>query len=245
MLHLHFAPDTDITKGLAPEALKMFQFEWNIYHKLVRANEMHHREIGQLLRDEIGRRFDRPFAFLDLACGDGRFLIAAARWIWSRLEQSGVPDPAIRRRVIDNSLFGIDLDPLSICLARHAVWHAAELPTSPPEGLVNHLVTADALLDCPFPRDDVDRFDLVIGNPPFGSFSGRQAVAINPDLKQRYLARWGGDTWDTLHGMFVRRGLELARHSLALVLPTQVTHLKSYAGLRSAVTEEMSVGTRR
>ncbi len=70
MLHLHFAPDTDITKGLAPEALKMFQFEWNIYHKLVRANEMHHREIGQLLRDEIGSRFDRPFAFLDLACGD-------------------------------------------------------------------------------------------------------------------------------------------------------------------------------
>ncbi len=178
---------------------------------------------------------------LDLACGDGRFLIAAARWIWSRLEQPGVPDPAIRRRVIDNSLFGIDLDPLSICLARHAVWHAAELPTPPPGGLVNHLVTADALLDCPFPRDDVDRFDLVIGNPPFGSFSGRQAVAINPDLKQRYLARWGGDTWDTLHGMFVRRGLELARHSLALVLPTQVTHLESYAGLRSAVTEEMSL----
>ena len=70
MLHLHFNPDTDVSKVLAPDALDMFQFEWKIYQKLVRANEMHHREIGQLLRVEIGRRFDRPFAFLDLACGD-------------------------------------------------------------------------------------------------------------------------------------------------------------------------------
>ncbi|MBO6891793.1 MAG: class I SAM-dependent methyltransferase [Roseibium sp.] len=70
MLHLHFNPETDISKVLAPEALKMFQYEWGIYHKLVRSNEMQHREIGALIRTEIDRRFDRPFAFLDLACGD-------------------------------------------------------------------------------------------------------------------------------------------------------------------------------
>lgn len=70
MLHLHFNPDTDVSTVLAPEALNMFQFEWGIYQKLVQANEMHHREIGQLLRDEIATRFDRPFVFLDLACGD-------------------------------------------------------------------------------------------------------------------------------------------------------------------------------
>jgi len=70
MQHLHFNPDTDISKVLAPEALKMFQFEWGIYHKLVRSNEMQHREIGNLIRAEIDRRFDRPFSFLDLACGD-------------------------------------------------------------------------------------------------------------------------------------------------------------------------------
>ncbi|GIT30453.1 MAG: hypothetical protein Ct9H300mP1_24990 [Planctomycetaceae bacterium] len=150
---------------------------------------------------------------LDPACGDGRFLVAAARWIWQRIEQHGAPDPKIRRRVITHCLFGIDLDPLSVHLARHAVWQAAELPGSPPGELVDHLVTADALLDCPFPDDDVDRFELVIGNPPFGSFSGRQALAIDPDLKQKYLARWGGDAWDTLHGMFVRRR---ARNSPAI-----------------------------
>lgn len=53
-----------------PEALDMFQYEWGIYQKLVRANEMHHRELGQILRRLIETRFDRPFTFLDLACGD-------------------------------------------------------------------------------------------------------------------------------------------------------------------------------
>ena len=48
----------------------MFQYEWGIYQKLVRANEMHHRELGQILRRLIETRFDRPFTFLDLACGD-------------------------------------------------------------------------------------------------------------------------------------------------------------------------------
>lgn len=70
MLHLHFNPETDISKVLAPEALKMFQYEWGIYHKLVRSNEMQHREIGTLIRTEIDLRFDHPFSFLDLACGD-------------------------------------------------------------------------------------------------------------------------------------------------------------------------------
>jgi len=70
MLHLHFKADADPFKILDPEALKIFQVEWGIYQTLVRANAMHHREIGQILRQEIARRFDRPFTFIDLACGD-------------------------------------------------------------------------------------------------------------------------------------------------------------------------------
>lgn len=70
MLHLHFKADADPFKVLNPEALELFQFEWGIYQKLVHANAMHHREIGALLRGEIARRFERPFAFFDLACGD-------------------------------------------------------------------------------------------------------------------------------------------------------------------------------
>jgi len=66
MAQLRLPPDT----AHPHEALDMFQYEWGIYQKLVRANEMHHRELGQILRRLIETRFDRPFTFLDLACGD-------------------------------------------------------------------------------------------------------------------------------------------------------------------------------
>jgi hypothetical protein len=176
---------------------------------------------------------------LDPACGDGRFLVEVARQIWLRLEGPGSPDPTLRRRVIDRCLFGIDNDPLCVCQARAALWQAAGLPGEPPEGLLAHLVTADGLLD-ETPGEE-SRFDLVIGNPPFGSFSGRGALPLDPLLKQRYLEAWGGSGWETLHGMFLKRALELANHTLALVLPTQVTHLEGYAELRTAVTDSMSL----
>jgi len=176
---------------------------------------------------------------LDPACGDGRFLVEAARQIWHRLEVPGSPDTTLRRRVIDRCLFGIDIDPLSVCQARAALWQQAGLAGEPAEGLLAHLVTADALLDQA--PADTGRFDVVIGNPPFGSFSGRGALALDPALKQRYLDAWGGSGWETLHGMFLKRALELANHTLALVLPTQVTHLAGYAELRTAVTDCMSL----
>jgi len=64
------APDAGKGDAAAAYALDMFQYEWGIYQKLVRANEMHHRELGQILRRLIETRFSRPFTFLDLACGD-------------------------------------------------------------------------------------------------------------------------------------------------------------------------------
>ena len=176
---------------------------------------------------------------LDPSCGDGRFLVEVARQVWLELEPPGHPDPALRREVIGNCLFGIDLDPLAVCQARTALWQAAALPEEPPATLTSHLVTADGLLD-PSPGNTA-RFDLVIGNPPFGSFSGRQALSIDRELRTRYLQQWGGSGWDTLHGMFVQRGLELAEHTLALVLPTQVTHLEGYADLRTSISNAMSL----
>ena len=124
MLHLHFNPDTDLTKILAPEALKMFQFEWGIYHKLVRSNEMQHREIGRLLRQEIDGRFDRPFAFLDLACGDSSLAHTILRGTQvARYEGIDLSRPALEcgARVMQDVSYDVTLseeDMVSGALAR-------------------------------------------------------------------------------------------------------------------------------
>jgi ubiquinone/menaquinone biosynthesis C-methylase UbiE len=57
------APETAPTQAV-------FLNEWQIYRKMVDNNYLHHREayacLGDILRGEV----DRPFRFLDIACGD-------------------------------------------------------------------------------------------------------------------------------------------------------------------------------
>lgn len=51
-------------------ALEQFQRQWATYQKLVDSEELSHAAVGALLHDTLNRSFDRPFSFLDIACGD-------------------------------------------------------------------------------------------------------------------------------------------------------------------------------
>jgi len=53
-----------------PDAIDFFR-AWDTYAKVVAANYMFHRELGQGVRDALRRRFEgRAFSLLDLGCGD-------------------------------------------------------------------------------------------------------------------------------------------------------------------------------
>ncbi|PPD44754.1 MAG: methyltransferase type 12 [Methylocystis sp.] len=53
-----------------PAAVRFFHV-WDTYAKVVAANYMFHREIGEAVRAALRARFgDRPFSVLDLGCGD-------------------------------------------------------------------------------------------------------------------------------------------------------------------------------
>ena len=52
------------------DQLSFFRYEWGIYQKLLRSNEMNHQDVAAILRLIIDESFDRPFRFIDLACGD-------------------------------------------------------------------------------------------------------------------------------------------------------------------------------
>ena len=62
-----FQPDGAVVDA---SALEQFQRQWATYEKLVDSDELSHREVGALLHDTLNQSFDRPFAFLDIACGD-------------------------------------------------------------------------------------------------------------------------------------------------------------------------------
>ena len=61
-----------------PEEIRAFFSQWEIYRLCIEHNTLFHREVGEILRRELGARTE-AFTFLDLACGDADLTAAALR----------------------------------------------------------------------------------------------------------------------------------------------------------------------
>jgi hypothetical protein len=146
----------------------------------------------------------------DIACGAGAFLLAATRFLADELAMAWSLDEdvlaealdtydtddvrtAARREVLDLCIHGVDLDPLSVELAKIAV--QLLIPTSPPPMALRAIRCGDSLIGHGLPgwHDNVDYppgaarfdwptefpaifpagrvrdagFDAIIGNPPY------------------------------------------------------------------------------
>jgi len=66
-IHIHqFEPGGAVDDAAA---LEQFQQQWATYQKLVDADSLSHKEVGSILHGALAG-LTRPFAFLDIACGD-------------------------------------------------------------------------------------------------------------------------------------------------------------------------------
>jgi type II restriction/modification system DNA methylase subunit YeeA len=91
---------------------------------------------------------------IDPACGSGHFLIAAARRIGARLaeleEETSVPSPrALRkatRTVIAHCIYGVDINPMAIELAKVALWLESQDAGKPLAFLDHRLRVGNSLL---------------------------------------------------------------------------------------------------
>lgn len=64
----------------ASDEQAMFNRQLAIYRQIVGANLMFHREVYTLLRTLLRDQIQRPFSFLDIACGDASASAAAFRY---------------------------------------------------------------------------------------------------------------------------------------------------------------------
>ena len=90
----------------------------------------------------------------DPACGSGHFLVAAARRIAKRIaaEETGEsepPEPEIRkalRRVVGRCIYGVDINPMSVELAKISLWMEALEPGKPLSYLDQNIRVGNSLL---------------------------------------------------------------------------------------------------
>ncbi|HEX5107219.1 MAG TPA: N-6 DNA methylase [Vicinamibacterales bacterium] len=105
---------------------------------------------------------------LDPAMGSGAFLVAACRYLaaaaedaliregrWHPGDVTPVDRISLRREVALGCLFGVDLNPMAVQLARLSLWLATLAADKPLSFLDHHLVTGDSLVGAA--PDDVQR----------------------------------------------------------------------------------------
>jgi hypothetical protein len=208
---------------------------------------------------------------LDPAAGSGHFLIAAAEYLAqacvARLVREGKvadrePDRSralgeYRKIVAGSCVYGVDIDPVAVELAKLSLWLFASDPGASLSATSRNVRCGNSLhrFDWAGEFPEVSGgFDAVIGNPPYVSFSGRQKPAGNrwmdrlyPDRERagKQGARRAGKRaikpagWQTLHGLFMLKSMELAGPSglVSMVVPDQVGHLRGYEPVRSGMLE--------
>ncbi|MAB80434.1 MAG: hypothetical protein CMJ89_13865 [Planctomycetes bacterium] len=159
-----------------------------------------------------GSRGD-PVRLLDPACGEGALLLAAGRL----LKAEGRPF----------ELIGIEIDPDRAAVARTRLDQAfgAEL---------SRIENQDAL------EVEWQRGTAVLANPPWVSFSGREAAPKGAShLRRHQEAAKAVGRWPSLHGAFLARiaaHVASERRPARILLPASIAEQEGYAPLRAETT---------
>ncbi|GAA3810403.1 HsdM family class I SAM-dependent methyltransferase [Nocardioides panacisoli] len=148
---------------------------------------------------------------LDPACGTGHFLVAAARRLGVR------------------AVHGSDLDAEAVRIARLRL--AAEDPSVPAADIERQVRVADGLTAW-----EGERFDAVVGNPPFLGQLRRRTATAGPSAH-------GLGAYTDTSAVFLHRALDLVRPggAVALVQPLSVLAARDATRVREAVADAGAV----
>lgn len=117
------------------------------------------RVVDPLVKKRLAAADDKEQAILsisvlDPACGSGHFLLAAARRLAERLAEIRAGDEAVTttlyrealRDVVSNCIYGTDLNPMALELAKIALWIETLVPGQPLGFLDSHFVCGNSIL---------------------------------------------------------------------------------------------------
>jgi hypothetical protein len=135
---------------------------------------------------------------LDPAMGSGAFLVATCRHLAAAAEDALIAEGewqpndvtpadrvALRRRIASRCLFGVDVNPMAVQLARLSIWLATLSADKPLSFLDHHLVTGDSL---------VGATPLDMMRQPTAAGSRRRSTSTLPLFDEWALASTLGDS---------------------------------------------------
>lgn len=171
---------------------------------------------------------------LDPACGSGQFLMAAVKRLTAIYCMKGIGINEAVRLILSRNVYGIDNDPMAIRIARHNLCAL----TGGETGAAANLFTADYLNDTAIrAADDGNKFDIILGNPPWGSRFSPEKKRV---LKNRFQCAASGVNSFT---MFIERSLQMltSRGTLAFLIPEAYLNIKAHTASRQQVLQNTRI----
>lgn len=176
------------------------------------------------MADEQGVDWTRA-RVLDPASGGGAFLLPAAERMIAALPAA---DPAFVLRQIGARLLGLELDPYAAGFGQNAIeLLLADVTAAAGRAAPIVVRVTDTLEEAPSTR-----FDLVIGNPPYGR------VTLTPTQRQRFARSLYGHA--NLYGVFTDIAVRWTKRggTIAYLTPTSFLSGHYYSALRELIAKE-------
>ncbi|HOO70576.1 MAG TPA: N-6 DNA methylase [Spirochaetota bacterium] len=181
------------------------------------------RSLHDLQKDQI--------RILDPACGSGQFLISAVR----NLCRDQYSDSARKQKIkslIKESIFGLDIDPVAVSIARY---NLSKISGCCCDEINIHRVDflrRDDLNLCSC-FNDHEPFDLITGNPPWGS---KMSNEIKRYYHKNYFAARSGINTFTL---FIERSFDFIASGgiISFLVPQAYLNIKAHKNSREYLLE--------
>ncbi len=127
---------------------------------------------------------------IDTSCGSGHFVVAAARRMASRLvavrgvDTSPAEYQRALRDVVRNCIYGVDINPLAVELAKITLWIESVVPGEPLTFLDSHFICGDATLGI----DNLKNLEHGIPNAAYKALTGDDPAAAKELAKRNRAA---------------------------------------------------------
>lgn len=208
------------------------------------------------------RKWLLKLTIADISCGSGAFLVQALNFLidehklidelQARVLDSSIVFPNIENTILENNLYGVDLNDESVEIAKLSLWLRTAQKGRKLTSLNNNIKCGNSLIDDPaiagdkafnwqneFPEVFANGgFDVIIGNPPYV----RQELFtdIKPYLKSKYKCY---NSISDLYTYFIEKGLELLNlnGSFSFILPNKFLKAKYGKEIRDVISKFASI----
>ena len=197
----------------------------------------------------------------DPACGSGAFLNAALQFLMAehklldemeaKITGSTIAFQAVENSILENNLYGVDINEESVEIARLALWLRTAKPHRKLNSLNNNIKCGNSLISDPeiagdkafnwqaeFPQVFAKGgFDVVIGNPPYVDIKQMDSTQA-AYLFEHYST---AENRINLYSCFIEQGYELAKEGgyLSYINPNSMLQNASYTKLRKLLVDDL------